>query len=130
MAARATNKTQTATAPVEEYDFDSWTEDDEEKALAALAPDVKHIIVERSFVGRFRDGTIIKLPLDISLDDIDVLSESHDNPVDQIKALLAQIGGDDAAKEFTRQNMADAIAMATKFFNVFARIAGATVPES
>lgn len=128
MAARATTKTQTA--PAEEYDFDSWTEEDEENALAALAPEIKHIIVERSFVGRFRDGTIIKLPLDISLDDIDVLSENHDNPVDQIKALLTKIGGDDAAKQFTRQNMADAIAMASKFFAVFARIAGATVPES
>ncbi|MFF7683161.1 hypothetical protein ACFZA2_10400 [Microbacterium sp. NPDC007973] len=130
MAARATTTTKPAPAQVEEYDFDSWTEDDETKALVALAPDIKHIIVERSFVGRFRDGTIIKLPLDISLDDIDVLTEKYDNPVDQIKALLTQIGGEDAAKEFTRQNMADAIALAQKFFAIFARIAGATVPES
>jgi len=130
MATRATTKTETASAPVEEYDFDSWTEDDEEKALAALTPQIKYIVVERSFVGRFEDRTIIKLPLNISLDDIDALAQKFDNPVDQVKELLMRIGGEEATKEFTRQNMVDTIAMATKFFEIFARIAGATVPES
>lgn len=127
MAARTTTPPATA---VEEYDFDSWTPEDEEKAIAALAPEIKHIIVERSFIGRFSDGVIVKLPLSISLDDIDALTEETDNPVDQVKILLERIGGKDALSDFTSQNMSDTIAMAQRFFSVFSRIAGASVPES
>ena len=124
-----TTKTAKPTEVVE-YDFDSWTEEDETKALAALAPDIKHIIVEKDFIGRFEDGTIVKLPLSLSVDEIDELTEKTENPVDQVKVLLEQLGGKDAVAEFTRQNMTETIAMANKFFTVFARIAGASLPES
>ena len=117
-------------AEVVEYDFDSWTEEAETKALAALAPDIKHIIVEKDFIGRFEDGTIVKLPLSLSVDEVDALTEKTENPVDQVKVLLEQLGGKDAVAEFTRQNMTETIAMANKFFTVFARIAGASLPES
>lgn len=127
MAARATTKTAPA---VEKYDFDAWSEADEEKALAALAPEIKYIIVEKNFIGRFSDGTIVKLPLSITLDDIDALTEKTENPVDQVKVLLERIGGKDAVSEFTKQNMADTIAMAGKFFSIFSRTAGASLPES
>lgn len=117
-------------AEVVEYDFDNWNEDAESKALAALAPDVKYIIVEGSFVGRFTDGSIIKLPLSISIDDIDTMTENTPNPVDQIKNLLRDVGGDDAVTEFTKHNMTEAVVLAEKFFTVFTRIAQASFPES
>lgn len=115
---------------VVEYDFDSWTEDSETQAIAALVPKVQHIIVEKDFIGRFEDGTIVKLPLSLSVDEIDALTEKTENPVDQVKVLLEQLGGKDAVAEFTRQNMTETIAMANRFFAVFARIAGASLPES
>jgi len=126
MAARTT----TSTAPADEYDFDSWDEEKETAAIAALVPDIKHVIVEKSFVGRFGDGTIVKLPLEISLDDIDRLSAEFANPVDQVKELLTTMGGPEVAREFASHNLAETIAMANRFFNVFSRIAGAALPES
>lgn len=117
-------------APAPEYDFDKWSEEDEAKAIAALAPEVKHIIVEGNFLGRFEDGTIVRLPLSITLNELDALTEKTDNPVDQVKVLLEQMGGKEALAEFTRHNMTETIAMANRFFTVFARIAGASVPEA
>lgn len=117
-------------APAPEYDFDNWSEEDEAKAIAALAPEIKHIIVEGNFLGRFEDGTIVRLPLSITLNELDALTEKTDNPVDQVKVLLEQMGGKDALAEFTRHNMTETIAMANRFFTVFARIAGASVPEA
>lgn len=125
----AASTTKTVTAEPE-YDFDNWSEDDEKKALAALVPNIKYIIVEKTFIGRFEDGAIVKLPLSITLDDIDRLSAEFTNPVDQVKDLLKTMGGEDSVKEFTRHNMTETIAMAEKFFSVFQRIAGASVPES
>lgn len=112
-----------------EYDFDNWSEDDEKKALAALIPDIKHIIVEKSFVGRFPDGAIVKMPLSISLDDVDALQAESGNPVDQFKALLTRVGGKDVAAEFSRHDLAETVLMSERFFTIFSRIAGASLPE-
>ena len=124
-----TSKTQ---KPVEvvEYDFDNWTEEDESKALAALAPDIKHIIVEGSFVGRFPDGVIVKLPLSISLDDIETMTKDTPNPVDQVKNLLRTVATDAEVAEFTKHDMTETIVMAERFFTLFSRIAQAALPES
>lgn len=126
----ATTTKTTKPAEVMEYDFDSWDEEAEQKALAELAPDVKYILVEGSFVGRFTDGSIIKLPLSISIDDIETMTENTPNPVDQIKNLLRDVGGDDAVMEFTKHNMTEAVVLAEKFFTIFTRIAQASFPES
>lgn len=126
MATRTTTKT----APAEsEYDFDNWSEDMEKKALAALVPDIKYIIVEKNFIGRFPDGAIVKMPLSISLDDVDALQEESGNPVDQFKTLLERVGGKDVAKEFSRHDLAETVMMSEKFFGVFSRISSASLPE-
>jgi hypothetical protein len=126
MAARTTP---TPPAPVEEYDFDNWSEEDETKAIAELVPDVRYVIVERTFVGRFADGVIVKLPLSISLDDIDALTETTPNPVDQVKTLLRTIGGEASVQDFSRHDLSETIIMADKFFRVFTRISQAALPE-
>lgn len=113
-----------------EADFDNWTPKDEEQAIAALAPEVKHIIVEKTFVGRFEDGVIVQLPLNISLNDLDELSESTENPVEQVKSMLLKLGGEEAAKQFADHNFTETLAMTTRFFDVFQRVAGAKLPES
>lgn len=121
--------TRTATKPAPEYDFDSWSEEDEAKAIAALVPDVRHIIVEGNFIGRFVDGKIVTLPVKLSVDDIDELDTVSPSPVDQLKHLLTKIGGPDAAKEFTSHDIAEAMLLATKYFDVLRRVAGASLPE-
>lgn len=124
----ATSKTKAPEAVQEEYDFDNWTEGDEKKALAALVPDVKYIIVEKNFIGRFPDGTIVKMPLSISLDDVDALSASG-SPVDQFKTLLENVAGKDVAKEFSSHDLAETVLMSERFFTVFSRISQAALPE-
>jgi hypothetical protein len=127
VAAR-TIKTAEPAAP--EYDFDSWTEEDEQKAIAALVPDVRYIIVEGDFIGRFVDGTTVRMTLSISLDDVNELTADSADPVDQLTALLRKLAGDAAAAEFTSHNLAETIVMAEKFFKVFTRISQASLPES
>ncbi|ABR10478.1 MULTISPECIES: hypothetical protein [Bacteria] len=112
-----------------EYDFDSWTEDDEAKAIAAIAPDVKYIIVERTFVGRFYDGTIVKASLALTLDDVDALQAEYANEVDQFRSLIRVMGGEENVRALSRQDISDVVHMATKYFDVLGRIQGATRPE-
>ena len=121
--------TTNAKAAAEEYDFDSWTEEDEKAALAALVPDIKHIIVEKNFVGRFADGVIVKLPLSISLDDVEALQKESESPVDQFKALLERVGGAEVVREFSRHDLAETVVMSERFFTIFSRISQAALPE-
>lgn len=113
----------------EQYDFDNWNEEAETKAIAAIAPEVKYVIVERTFVGRFFDGTIVKAPLALSLNDVDALQEEHENEVDQFRSLIRVIGGETNVAELSRQDISDVTQMALKYFNVLQRIQGASRPE-
>lgn len=128
MAARTTTKT--AVPEPEVFDFDNWSEDDEQKALVALIPDIKYIIVEKNFVGRFPDGVIVKMPLSISLDDVNALQEESGNPVDQFNTLLERVGGKEVAAEFSSHDLTETMMMSEKFFSVFSRISSASLPES
>lgn len=113
--------------------FDAWDDAAEEAAIAeaAQALDVKHIIIEgRIFAGRFPDGTIVRAPLSISVDDLDALTAEHDNPVDQVKALLVRIGDEDSAKTLGGQNLASVVIFADKFFGAFQKIAQASMGKS
>ena len=113
--------------------FDSWDEEKEEAAIAeaAAAMDVKYVIIDgRTFAGKFPDGTIIKAPLDISLDQIDAISAENDAQVDQVKALFRMIGDEAAAVELEKQNLASTIIFAQKFFATFQRITEAALGKS
>ena len=116
------------TAPV--YDFDNWTDEDEDKAIAALVPDVKYIIVERRFVGRFTDGDVVEVPLSISLDSIDAMQLQNESPVDQFRGILRDIGGEEAAAKFSRHDIAETAILAEKYFRALQRVQRAAVPES
>lgn len=129
MAASTKPKSEESPVESEEYDFEGWTEDDEKAAIAALAPEVRYIIVEKTFVGRFADGAIVKMPLSISLDDIDQLQAESESPVDQFKALLTKIGGESAARAFSSHDLAETVVMSERFFKIFSRIAQASLPE-
>jgi len=138
MAARATT-TKTAgpaeTAPAQQpeeivYDFDGWTEEAEAAAIAAIKPDIKYIVVENSFVGRFEDGAIVKAPLGISLNDVDALEAEYANEIDRFRALIRIVGGDANVDEFARQDISAVGIMSAKYFDVLGRIQGAKLPES
>lgn len=106
--------------------FDSWSEEDEEAAIAeaAAAVDVPCILIEgRIVAGRFPDRTVVKAPLTFSVADLDAVTAEHDNEVDQVKALLARMGGEQAVEQLNRQNLASVIIFASKFFEMFQRVA-------
>ncbi|WP_416444742.1 hypothetical protein AB3K78_15540 [Leucobacter sp. HNU] len=119
----ATRKTQN------EIDFDAWTEADEERAIAALVPEVQHIIVGRKFIGRFSDGETVELPLTLSLDDIDELEQQGLAPVDQVKHLLTTLAGEQETAKFTKHDIFETTQLATRFFRIFERVNQASLPE-
>lgn len=127
MAARTTT---TPAAPAVEYDFDNWTEEDEAKAVAALRPDVRYIIVENRFIGRFVDHSIVEIPFNLSVDDIAELEEvALGDPIGQLKHLLTKLGGEKVAKSFTAHDIAETMILATKYFDLLTRRASGSLPE-
>jgi hypothetical protein len=105
--------------------FDTWDDAKEEAAIAeaAEAMDVKYIIIEgRIFAGRFPDGTVVKAPLTVTLDQIDAVSQVSDSEVDQVKELFKMIGDDEAVAAFEKQNIASTIIYAVKFFDALKRV--------
>lgn len=126
----ATRKTTTA-EPVEaeEYDFDNWDQDREDAALIAMN-DVKYIIVEGNFVGRFADGTIVKIPLSLSLSMVDELQTEFTSQIDQFKSLLRTFGGDELVEQLDRQNLVPVAIMTEKYFRCLGRAQELAFPES
>lgn len=124
---RKTTAPTTEPAPV--YDFDNWSEEAEQKAIAAAVPDVKYIIVENRFIGRLADGTIVEVPLTLTLDEIDEMQESHATPIDQFKSILKKVGGDALASDFSGRDMVEGAILAEKYFRVLQRVQQAAFPE-
>ncbi|MDR2294684.1 MAG: hypothetical protein LBE05_05720 [Microbacterium sp.] len=114
---------------VVEYDFDNWSQEAEDAALLALS-DVKHIIVEGDFVGRFADGAIMRIPLKLSLAQIDELQEKFDNPIDQFRHLVNTFAGDAVAETLNDRNLISVSVMTEKYFRALKRAQELSFPES
>jgi hypothetical protein len=119
----------TEPSAVEAYDFDGWTQEAEDEALRKLN-DVKHIIVEDSFVGRFVDGTIVKIPLSLSLATIDELQADFDSPVDQYKRLLELFAGEEVADGLKQRSIIPVGIMTEKYFRALGRAQELAFPQS
>ena len=126
MAARTTPA---PSAEVEEYDFDNWTQEAEDDALRKLN-DVKHIIVEQSFVGRFADGTIVKIPLSLSMATIDELQAEFASPVDQFRHLIKTFSGEEIAASLESRSLIPVAILTEKFFRCLSRAQELAFPES
>lgn len=123
-----------ATAKITDKDFDTWTEDDEEAAIKQIAAEssVRYIIVEKDFVGRFPDGTILRAPVRLSVNDLDVITSTDADggtEVDQIKALLRVLGREEDLAVFEAQDLVSATDYAMKYMKVFSRVAGIALGE-
>lgn len=116
-------------AEVVEYDFDNWTQEAEDDALRALN-DVKHIIVEQSFVGRFADGTIVKIPLSLNIGMIDELQAEFSAPLDQFKHLLKTFCGEEVAESLDGRSLIPVAIMTEKYFRCLSRAQELAFPES
>ena len=81
-------------------DFDAWTQEDEDKALEAVAAqmDVKHLIKDGSVWFLAPHGHIYKLPLALSIDDFVKLSDikSDVEQIQTLKDMLTAFAGEGA----------------------------------
>lgn len=112
-----------------EYDFDGWTQEDEDKALIALN-DVRYIIVEGDFVGKFADGLVVRIPLSLPISIIDELQEQFDTPLEQFRHLLTLFAGEEVAKSLSTRSMIPVAIMTEKFFRAMARAQELAFPQS
>lgn len=128
-----TSKTKNTLA-VEEYDFEGWTDEAENAALALLAGEnsIQYVISEnRFFVGRFKDGRIIKTPLVLSVNLLEAVTGFEDqSDVEQIKHLMELLGKDEDLEYLNQADIFSAIDYAQKYFSMFEKITRLTMGES
>ncbi|WP_270771639.1 hypothetical protein [Pauljensenia sp. OF14-1SRA] len=128
-----TSKTKNTLA-VEEFDFEGWTDEAENAALAVLAGEnsIQYVISEnRFFVGRFKDGRIIKTPLVLSVNLLEAVTGFEDqSDVEQIKHLMELLGKDEDLEYLNQADIFSAIDYAQKYFSMFEKITRLTMGES
>lgn len=131
--AQNTKKTIAAVEEVDAIDFDAWTEEDEAAVLAALAGAhaIKYVISEKkSFIGRFPDGRIIRTPLMISVEDLEMLDAMKlESELDQLKQLLTLLGKDEEYEYLKAADLASSMDYAMKYFRVFEKLIHMTMGE-
>ena len=113
-------------------DFESWDEAAEQAAIAAAAAavEVKYIIIEgRTFVARFPDGEIVKVPIKVSLNDISAITTETSDELEQVKSLLQVLGQDDDLEVLGNEDILAVTDFAAKYFRVFEKISQVALGE-
>lgn len=113
-------------------DFESWDEAAEQAAIAAAAAavEVKYIIIEgRTFVARFPDGEIVKVPIKVSLNDISAITTETSDELEQVKSLLQILGQDDDLEVLGNEDILAVTDFAAKYFRVFEKISQVALGE-
>lgn len=115
-------------------DFESWTQEDEDKALEAAAEQmkVKHLIKDGSVWFLAPHGHIYKLPLNLSIDDFVRLSDLQSNTeqIQALKDILAAFAGEDAAKELAKEPAMVPFNILNDYGDVLAKIQGVELGKS
>lgn len=115
-------------------DFESWTQEDEEKALEALAErmKVKHLIKDDSVWFLAPHGHIYKLPLNLSIDDFVRLSDLQSNTeqIQTLKDILAAFASEDAAKELAKEPVMVPFNILNDYGELLAKIQGVELGKS
>lgn len=113
-------------------DFESWDEAAEQAEItaAAAAVEVKYIIIEgKTFVARFPDGEIVKVPIKVSLNDISAITTETSNELEQVKSLLQILGQDDDLEVLGNEDILAVTDFAAKYFRVFEKISQVALGE-
>lgn len=115
-------------------DFESWTQEDEDKALEAAAEQmkVKHLIKDGSVWFLAPHDHIYKLPLALSIDDFARLSDlqSDTEQIQALKDILAAFAGEDAAKELAKEPVMVPFNILNDYGDVLAKIQGVELGKS
>lgn len=115
-----------------DYDFDNF---DEDKIIDALRDElsVKYIILgdSKTFVARFPDGKVVKVPLLFSVQEVEKLSSLEEQgEVAQLRELLDALCEDEETAQLVLEHsFAEVQDFATKYFRVVEKMSGASLPE-
>ena len=115
-------------------DFDAWTQEDEDKALEAVATqmDVKHLIKDGSVWFLAPHGHIYKLPLALSIDDFVKLSDikSDVEQIQTLKDMLTAFAGEEEAKELAKEPVMVPMNILNAYGEIIAKVQGADLGKS
>ena len=115
-------------------DFEAWTQEDEDKALEAVATqmDVKHLIKDGSVWFLAPHGHIYKLPLALSIDDFVRLSDikSDVEQIQTLKDMLTAFAGEEAAKELAKEPVMVPMNILSAYGESIAKVQGADLGKS
>lgn len=115
-------------------DFEAWTQEDEDKALEAVATqmDVKHLIKDGSVWFLAPHGHIYKLPLALSIDDFVRLSDikSDVEQIQTLKDMLTAFAGEEAAKELAKEPVMVPMNILSAYGEIIAKVQGADLGKS
>ena len=115
-------------------DFDAWTQEDEDKALEAIATQmgVKHLIKDGSVWFLAPHGHIYKLPLALSIDDFVKLSDikSDVEQIQTLKDMLTAFAGEKAAKELAKEPVMVPMNILSAYGEIIAKVQGADLGKS
>lgn len=110
-------------------DFDAWTPEDEEKALAAASDDmkVKHLIKDGSVWFLAPHGHVYRLPLALSIDDFVKLSDikSDAEQIQTLKRILEAFAGEKAAKQLASEPFIVPMNILRDYGEIMAKVQGA-----
>ena len=115
-------------------DFEAWTQEDEDKALEAVAAqmDVKHLIKDGSVWFLAPHGHIYKLPLALSIDDFVRLSDikSDVEQIQTLKDMLTAFAGEEAAKELAKEPVMVPMNILNAYGEIIAKVQGTDLGKS
>mgnify|MGYP007008491864 CR=1 FL=1 len=115
-------------------DFDAWTDADEEKALEATAKTmrVKHVIKDGSVWFLAPNGRVYKLPVALSIDDFDRLSnlQSDSEQIQALKDMLAAFAGETAAEQLAKEPVMVPLNILNDYGRIISRIQGVELGKS
>ncbi|WP_137648207.1 hypothetical protein [Bifidobacterium moukalabense] len=115
-------------------DFEAWTPEDEEKALASAAESmkVKHLIKGDSVWFLAPRGRVYRLPLALSIDDFDRLSkvQSDSEQVQVLKGMLEAFAGEQAAMQLSKEPVIVPINILRDYGAIISRMQGVGLGKS
>lgn len=115
-------------------DFESWTQEDEDKALEVAAEQmkVKHLIKDGSIWFLAPHGNIYKLPLALSIDDFARLSDlqSDTEQIQALKDMLTAFAGEDVARQLAKEPVMVPMNILNAYGEIIAKVQGADLGKS
>ncbi|GAA6121894.1 hypothetical protein BPY_00020 [Bifidobacterium psychraerophilum] len=127
---RATTKKTTSPTVA---DFEEWNDELEEQALIAASKGfaVRHVLKDGCFWGLAPNGKIYKLPLALSIDDFERISNSatDSESIDGLKRLLTTFAPGQE-KDLSREPIQVVMNLLTEYGSVIAKSQGADLGKS